>query len=409
MSGWITAPEAAKRLGVSRQTLYSYVSRGLLRADKTSSRSASRYRSDEIERLAVNRRSARNPRQAAVASLDFGLPVLASSLTLIDDGKLYYRGQDACALAQTATLEQIAALLWACDLIDIGIATIAEPARADLIGFAKPTERRNPSRCLAAFQGIAARHGATLSQLDSATAKAVQLLHWMRAAATLRATPAARSHWPMHRQLQSAWRLSATATEIVRAALVLCADHELNVSSFTARCVASTGASMEACMVAGLAALSGSRHGGATEAIEVAWDHWLTLPGRSAASRQAVLALAATPGYGGTPLRLGFGHPLYSAGDPRARALLAYLPADRARDRLIAHVYDATGLRPSVDFALVAARRHLQLPVGSAFALFAIGRTVGWIAHVREQRETGHLIRPRAAYIGPMPQTRSAP
>ena len=62
-----------------------------------------------------------------------------------------------------------------------------------------------------------------------------------------------------------------------------------------------------------------------------------------------------------------------------------------------------TGQAPSVDFALVALRRHLQLPPGSAFGLFALGRCAGWLAQALEQRATRQIIRPRAAYTGPRP------
>ena len=64
-----------------------------------------------------------------------------------------------------------------------------------------------------------------------------------------------------------------------------------------------------------------------------------------------------------------------------------------------------TGRAPNIDFALVALRRGLGLPEGAAFNLFALGRSLGWIAHALEQRETGQLIRPRAVYRGPEPVT----
>ena len=66
--------------------------------------------------------------------------------------------------------------------------------------------------------------------------------------------------------------------------------------------------------------------------------------------------------------------------------------------------YDLTGRRPNVDFALVALRRSLALPEGAAFSLFALGRSIGWIAQSLEQRSDGGLIRPRAAYVGPPPR-----
>lgn len=100
----------------------------------------------------------------------------------------------------------------------------------------------------------------------------------------------------------------------------------------------------------------------------------------------------------------GFGHHLYPAGDVRASAMLArVLPAHPAWQTMIDAADALVGQRPSLDFALVAVRRHLNLPVDAAFGLFALGRTIGWIAHAMEQRESTQLIRPRAAYVGVPP------
>jgi citrate synthase len=76
------------------------------------------------------------------------------------------------------------------------------------------------------------------------------------------------------------------------------------------------------------------------------------------------------------------------------------LPHHPAWQELIEESYALIGHRPTIDFALVALRRHLNLPVGAAFGLFALGRSVGWIAHALEQRKSRELIRPRAAYAG---------
>jgi citrate synthase len=101
----------------------------------------------------------------------------------------------------------------------------------------------------------------------------------------------------------------------------------------------------------------------------------------------------------------GFGHPLYPDGDVRAAALLARILQDFPKAQSLRDaVRSETGRHPTIDFALVALCRHLCLPEGMAFALFAIGRTVGWIAHALEQRGEGGLIRPRALYCGTMPE-----
>src|ERR1700722_2232983 len=112
MADYLSAAEAANRLGVSRQTLYAYVSRGLLRAHETSDPRQRRYESDAVARLADQRRRGRRPKEVARATLDWGLPVLESAITLIQGGRLFYRGADAVELAKDASLEDAAGLLW---------------------------------------------------------------------------------------------------------------------------------------------------------------------------------------------------------------------------------------------------------------------------------------------------------
>ncbi|MDQ3892365.1 MAG: hypothetical protein M3274_05665 [Actinomycetota bacterium] len=106
----------------------------------------------------------------------------------------------------------------------------------------------------------------------------------------------------------------------------------------------------------------------------------------------------------------GFGHQLYPEGDPRGESLLAAVTAaypDSGASKLAGEAAEAaSGLmdeRPNVDFALVVLARVLGLPMGGALALFALGRTVGWIGHAIEQYETNRIIRPRARYIGEQP------
>jgi len=189
--------------------------------------------------------------------------------------------------------------------------------------------------------------------------------------------------------------------DIIRSALILCADHELNVSSFTARCVASAGSHPYAVVIAGLAALEGTRHGGISARVESMLEGCQ----RAKHPRSAIAARLRR----GESID-GFGHPLYRDGDPRASALLDMLRERYPKSRELAfvlEVVDAAGAltreRPNVDFALVALARVLRLPPGSPLTLFAIGRTIGWIGHAIEQYATGQLIRPRAKYVGVVP------
>ena len=105
----------------------------------------------------------------------------------------------------------------------------------------------------------------------------------------------------------------------------------------------------------------------------------------------------------------GFGQFLYPDGDPRATTILAALkralPGARALiESAAAAGTRLTGRHPNVDFALAAAATVLALPRDAAFAIFIVGRAVGWIAHAIEQYESGILIRPRARYVGPPPE-----
>jgi citrate synthase len=180
---------------------------------------------------------------------------------------------------------------------------------------------------------------------------------------------------------------------------VLLADHELNPSTFAARVAASTGASLSASAMAGLAALTGHRHGGAHEAVAR-----LAAEAERLDSQDAVAARLAF--WTSTP---GFGHPLYPDGDPRARALLNAFTPPRAYLALSAAVADATGAHDNVDFALAAMTRSLALPPDAPFILFAVARCAGWVAHAMEQVATGAIIRPRARYVGIGPSGASGP
>lgn len=402
MTTYLDAAEAAERLHISRPTLYAYVSRGLLAAYPSPDGRGSRYREADVARLADQRAGGRRPRQVVRHALDWGLPVMESAITLIDQGQLFYRGAPAVELAEHATLEAIAARLWQCDeaaAFDTPAPVLPKSWYAALASLAEVDIRQ---RCMALCTlALPALDEAVWRQDSERTARdAVALLRLVFAAMLGRAPDAA----PVHLQCQQAWRVDAQAAEAIRVALVLCADHELNASSFAARVVASTGASLGASVSAGLAALTGGRHGGTTARVEA-------LLSELEAERSVATALRRRLDRGDT--LPGFGHPLYRKTDPRADAILARLPKNGAvhmrLQSVINAVADLTGDGPSVDFALVAARRVLGLPEGSAFGLFAAGRTAGWIAHALEQRAAGQLIRPRAAYVGPMPAAPEAP
>jgi citrate synthase len=188
------------------------------------------------------------------------------------------------------------------------------------------------------------------------------------------------------------------AQRAVDCALVLLADHELNASTFSARVAAGAGADLPRCLLAGHATLSGRRHGGVCDRIQDIIRRFARPEQALAWVRYELAARRALP---------GFGHPLYPGGDPRAAPLFE-LCAEHGHDspglRTLGVIREAMALvegeRPTVDLALVALTESLGLGAGSATAIFALGRSLGYVAHVLEQREQGHLLRPRARYLG---------
>jgi citrate synthase len=387
----LTAESAADRLGVSRATLYAYVSRGFVRAHPAPDDPRRRlYSAADIERLSGNKSRGRKPAEIAAATLDHGLPALASGITLIEGDRLYYRGRDAGELAAHASLEETARLLWNCSDDPFGAAPALSRSAAKLI--ASLADAFPLDRCAAALPVAGVGTAMTWQRDERRLWRDGALLLRLMAAAATGTMP---SDAPIHLHVARAWRLPHRAAQSIRTALVLCADHELNSSAFAVRVVASTGASLAACVAAGLSALSGPRHGGQTSLVEILFEEAERFGDARRMVHERLRRGDILP---------GFGHPLYrGGGDPRAVALLSLLPPDPTRDALREAMDAIRGVQPNVDFALVALRRALRLKPGSALALFAIGRTAGWIAHALEQQAEDRPIRPRARYTGPAP------
>lgn len=383
LADWISAEDACDRLGVRAQTLYAYVSRGrvTVRPDPSDPR-RSLYRAADIAALAERKSRSRKVSDVAAGAISWGEPVLASEITTVSGGRLYYRGRDAIRLAESETLEAVARLL-----------------RGGHGAALKRTDRPRPPQARdmreRAFLALAARAAADPpARGRAALALAVE-------AATLLdvltdAIAGEVGGGAIHNRLALAWGQGpgGPGADLIRRILVLVADHELNASAFAARVAASTGASLAAAALAGLATLSGPRHGGATAAVRKLADEAAQLgPREAVASRLA--DDRALP---------GFGHNLYPEGDPRAAALLDRFDPPPALEQLRSAVKAITGLDPNVDFALMAACETLRLPGDAPFALFAVARCAGWIAHAIEQGQTDSLIRPRARYVGPDPE-----
>jgi citrate synthase len=383
-SKWLDSRQATALMGVRPQSLYASVSRGRIHAkeDPTDPR-RKLYSRDDVLRFASRRSGPLPSREVAAQAMTLGDPVLRSAISTVAHGTLWYQGLSAGQLASHASLEEVAQLLWQAREVNFQTETNSEIAAQGA-----PV---NPgiTHAFARIAGLAAQGIPTAGQVGSRNAQGTKLIAEL-ADAWIGSSQSSSGH-SLHRRIALAWG-RPEAQDLLRQAMVLLADHELNASTFAVRVAASTGASLAACLLAGLATLSGPLHGGAAARLQALLRN---------AEQEGVDSAVSQLTSQGKPIPT-FGHPLYPDGDIRAKILLSNLTLPRVYGSLAESVLHHTGERPNVDFALAAIARVHALPAGAPLAIFAISRAVGWIAHVREQQASGTLIRPRAQYCGPV-------
>jgi citrate synthase len=416
---FLTAAQAAQRLGVKPATLYAYVSRGVLRRDRAADGRSSLFESEEVERLA---RRGRPRRPAGVADI-----TVESAITDIAGDRLRYRGLDVIRLATSRTFEDVAELLWT------GEFPPAPGARA------APASWRATPAALAAGRGAqAALPAGTLPlerfqvivpamaatdplrlQLDPAAVIAAGrsiiagLVECLPPATAPERAPLAtaperdESRVSAPSSVDRLWsrlcdrRASPALRRALSAALVLLADHELAASTLAARAAASVRADPYAVVATGMGAVGGALHGGASLGAE------------------AMLAAAAgpddVPRVVGELLRRGekvpgFGHFVYRAGDPRAVLLLDLVRRAAPKsgqlavaEAVLAEVRRKSLPEPNIDFAIATLARVAGMIRGAGEAVFAVARTAGWIAHALEAYAGPGPLRPRAVYTGRPP------
>ena len=424
---WISAAEAASRLGVKQASLYSYVSRGVLTRRRAPGARTSLFSAAEVEGLARRGR----PRRAPGA----GELVIETGLTEISGDRLRFRGQDAIALARDCELEQVAELLWTGTLAGPG-----EPwqAPADAIAAGRAAQAALPAGTLPLER---------LQVIVPALAVADPLRLHLDAPAVIAAgrcliagmteclplagldhvgvadhspgtsggcagdhggpgapgpVPAGGPPGSIARRL--APRLCPEPpgpglADGLRAALALLADHELAASTLAARVAASVRADPYAVVATGLGAVGGSLHGGASFGAEVML--------RSASQPREAARVVGELLRRGERIP-GFGHFVYRGHDPRAVLLLDLVrSAVPASPRLaIAEAVLSEARRralpaPNIDFALATLASVAGMIPGAGEAIFAVARAAGWLAHALEEYARQVPIRPRAVYTGP--------
>jgi citrate synthase len=389
----IESEEACRRLGVKRATLYTYVSRGLIRTVPTGGRRRL-YVAADVDRIAARSAARRGHAAVAAGALRWGDPVLDSGISEVGAAGFRYRGQDVATLVEEQrSFEEVAELLWDGDV---------------------EADWPNPAKALPALRGevppvwslvsllpvLALADGDRYGSVDDLERNRARRL--LRAFATRLAGERKAPPGRIAEILAGAFRGSRGDTALVDMLLVLTADHELNVSTFAARVAASAGAGLYASVGAALYAFTGPQHGASCDRIEALVEE---------ARRRRKPGLVISERLARGESLPGFGHRLYPDGDPRCPPVLEALPSKAKRQgpvrtllALVEAAEDQVGLKPTVDLAAVAVAGALGAPAGFATALFAVGRTAGWVAHAIEQRRSGETLRPRARYVGPAPE-----
>ena len=411
MADFLTAAEAARRLGVKPATLYAYVSRGVLSRVRAPDGRTSLFGADEVEQLA---RRGRPRRPAGVADI-----TVESAITEITGDSLRFRGLDATRLAVSRTFEEVAELLWTGEFPSRresgqepwrarpAALAAGRAAQAALPAGILPLERlqvivpamaaTDPLRLqldrpavIAAGQNIIAGMVDCLpGDVTSAAGEPVAGRLWSRLCAGNEP-----GNGPGHGQGRPAPGLMRALS----AALVLLADHELAASTLAARAAASVRADPYAVVGTGLGAMSGALHGGASLGAET-----LMAAARGPEDVPRVVAELLRRGEK-VP---GFGHFVYRGGDPRAILLLDLVrqvaPKSRqlaVADAVFAEVRHKSLPEPNIDFAIATLVRVAGMVRGAGEAIFAVARTAGWIAHALEAYSGPGPLRPRAVYTG---------
>ena len=407
----LTAAEAAARLGIKPETLYAYVSRGLL--TRRRDQAGSWFDPLDIEEFARRRRpSARSAPSARTGGHPAGTPIMTieHDIALLEDDQLSFRGRGAADLADSASFETVCWWLWT---------TAWEPERrfrgssdggvaATKVNAALPTSMSLRER----MQTLVPVLAATDPLRSDLSAASVARMGTEIIGGVVDALPPRRPEPVGDRLAGRLWaRLSPRPAEndvvpadqavpLIDSALVLLVDHDLAASTLAARAAASARANPYAVVCCGLGALDSALHGNAGRyAYRMIADR---LDGRTAT--EAVAGAVAT--YGRVP---GFGHRVYRRADPRWELLTERLrrlqpdaPALTAADDVVATVRHRIRIFPNVDLALAVLAHTLGLEPAATELVFAVARCGGWIAHaLGEYGEPALRLRPEGRYVGP--------
>ncbi|HWH81639.1 MAG TPA: citrate synthase [Burkholderiaceae bacterium] len=419
-SDYLSAKEAVELLDIRQHTLYAYVSRGWIGSVKQPGRKDHLYLRSDVERMGARSLARAGHGAVAASAMHHGEPIIPTSITEITADGPRYRGHLATDLVQRRVpFESVAELLWSGVLDEAGAPwEVPPPSKALRALVASLRSPRAGDQLLEIFALVTLHlgvgHGAIADRLRRGQTLQVAR-EIMRTLVGCCGLASPRGDYVQIRKGQSLAQGFLQAfggvdsdqnRAAVEAMLILLADHELSPGTLSARVCASSGATLSACIASALCASAGVNVGRVFDRVDRFVQGATSLPAllrRAAAFRARAAAIP------------GFMHPLYPHGDPRARLLFEMVRrrSPQTRElRAIAHFVDAcereTGLHARHELAMVALTRAMQLPPQAPSALFVLGRTAGWVAHVREQRLSGQLLRPRAKFTSAAPGTQAA-
>jgi len=400
---YVTRQEALDVLGVKPQTLYSYVSRGLIRRRGENSGRASYYNLQDIHRLKARSLARSGHGPAAANAIHWGEPVLGTGITEITAHGPLYGEHLAIELARSHhRFEAVAEYLW--NGTALGHDVIWPVPRHEALGrqlddIARFHPKIHIRQLLTEVTLLLGMEQASYEGHNAADLNRARSLMQAMVGAFGFLGPARRYRAPKRgdtiaRGLARALgiRPSAQVLRALDGALVIVADHELTPATFAARIAASAGSDLHSCIGAALQVHFGSALGLRCDLV------------------QQLLATSSTPGEEAplAPMSCAFDHPLYPDGDPRVAALMDIIAtiesAPRVHGSASPTVADGGRRGASLDHALVALCHALGTVGQAAGGLLAFGRTAGWIAHVFEQRRDGLVIRPRAKFVRRRPR-----
>ncbi|GAA1944281.1 citrate/2-methylcitrate synthase [Amycolatopsis minnesotensis] len=383
---YLTTAEVARRLGVKAETVYTYVSRGLLTSVRAKGRRGSLFPLGEVDRLAQRGSEGQQPSGSVER--------IRTRLTRIDDDELAYRGHRVRDLVGTNGFEAVASLLWTGELA--GRPFPAPPdqvALAAAVGEALPETASLTDRLRVAVAALGSADPLRFDVSADAVVAAGEPLLGVLVDALPGLAPGRTASGTLAERLWPKVSALPPRPELLDAVLVLLADHGLAVSTVAARVAASARANLYAVVSAGLGAVDGPYHGAAS-----------TLAYRflAEAMRDPIGALSEHLRAGGVP---GYGHRVYRRRDPRAEILFGLLDGAPVLDTVeivSRELAKRGGAFPNVDLALAALMHANGMAPETGEAIFAIARTAGWIAHALEEYAEPRLrFRPMGVYIGP--------